>query len=502
MCSYNEINGIPACANIELLTDIARNTWNFTGYIVGDCGAVGNIYSAHHFTNSIEEAVALSKLSGTDWDCGGNSAWYRSAISKGIMSESQLDVALSRFLTVQMELGVFDDPYKVSYKSLGMSDIDTPEHRKLAREASRQDVILLENKNNILPLKITTSTVLAIIGPNANNSANLLGDYSPVPTYTITPLQAFSERVSSNNLKFSEGCKDAHCTDTSGFAEAVSIAQKADVAILFLGTDTSIEAEGTDRADITLPGNQENLAKLIVQTKVPTIIVYISGAALSSPWISSNAQALLQVFFPGQEGGHGIVDVLTGVYNPAGRLPVTIYSSISQVPPMTDYNMSATVSTFGRTYKYFTAEPLYPFGFGRSFTQFQYSDLKLSSVSVTPCQSLTISINVQNIGDTDGSEVVQIYAKNTITSVPVPLIELSGFERVFLKSKENVTLSFTLSPRQMSVVREFDYQRVIEPVKQFLVYAGGCQPNQKLCSSNVLQSQFSIIGNVVPLSQC
>jgi len=272
--------------------------------------------------------------------------------------------------------------------------------------------------------------------------------------------------------------------------------KKSDVVIVCVGLDTQIEAEGLDRVDLQLPGQQEAMIQAIHGTGTPTIVVLINAGALAINWSKDNVEAILEAGYGGEYAGTAIADVLFGHYNPAGRLPTTWPKSVHDLPNYVSYDMQ------GRTYRYFTGEPLYPFGYGLSYSSFQYDHLQIGNNVIKPCEYLEIQLQVLNTGKISGDEVIQIYLSHLNASVPVPNLQLSGVTRILLDQGQMKNISFTLEPSQMTVISEYDFQEVIEP-GFFILYAGGQQPNQKTkVPSNVLSTKFQIIGNETPLSQC
>jgi beta-glucosidase len=364
----------------------------------------------------------------------------------------------------------------------------------LALRAAHESIVLLKNADNFLPLAKDPKTI-AIIGPNADNEKVLWGNYNGVPSKTITPLEGIRAAVSpQTEVLYARGCSVLR-QDTSGYAEAIAAAARADVVIFVGGLSQAIEGEegqqegvtgGTsqgDRTDIDLPTVQENLLKEIYATGKPVVLVLIGGSAVAVNWADEHLPAILDAWYPGQAGGKAIADVLFGDYNPAGRLPVTFYHSVADIPPFEDYDMQ------GRTYRYFRGKPLYAFGHGLSYTTFAYSNLRLNPQSIRPGGSTTVQVEVQNTGTRAGDEVVQLYITHKTAAIPVPIHSLQGFERLHLGSGETKTVTFTLQSNQLAIVNDAG-QRVIEP-GTILVYVGGGQPEAKNLSGGI-ESSLSI----------
>jgi beta-glucosidase len=638
MCSYNRINGEPACANTHLLGDLLRGEWGFTGYVVSDCGAIDDIFRRHNFTKTPEEASAVAVKRGTDLECGDVYRALVSAVKLGQISEGEIDTAVKRLFEARFRLGMFDPPELVKYARIPFSENDSPAHRQLALEAARESVVLLKNEKNTLPLRKDLKSV-AVIGPNADDAQVLLGNYNGQPSRSTTPLAGIRRKVSprtkvlyaqgtplmevsgvpvpasalrdlkaeffanrklegapvltrdekavdfdwgmsnpapgvsaddfsarwtgkliphvsgkyrlgataddglrvyldgklivedwtehapttrtgevtleagrSYDLKFEyfEGRIGAVAklvwqppalqTTGSPYADALDAAKQADVVVLVLGISAQLEGEemnvtepgfaGGDRTNINLPARQEGLLKAIAATGKPVVLVLMSGSALAVNWADAHVPAIVQAWYPGEEGGTALADVLFGDYSPAGRLPVTFYKSVEQLPPFESYAME------GRTYRFFKGQPLYPFGHGLSYTRFIYSGLNVSSPRASPTQSVTVSATVENAGRVEGDEVVQLYVTDVGASARVPVRSLAGVERVRLKPGEKRVVSFTIEPRQLAIIRD-DGRAFIEP-GEFRVSVGGKQPGFKgtadAATTSYVEGRFRVIG--------
>lgn len=508
MCAYNRTNGEPCCANRTLMSDILRKEWGFNGYVVSDCGAITDIWKGHSFAGSEAEASALAVKAGTDLACGGEYSSLLDAVKKGLISEAEIDVALKRLMTARFRLGMFDPPEMVPYARIPFSENDTPAHRALSLKAAHESIVLLKNESNTLPLKKNLKTI-AVIGPNADASEVLLGNYNGKPSKSVTPLGGVKNAVGADTkVLYAQGTTlSGDPAGSEQIEEAVNVARQADVVVVVLGISAALEGEemnvktegfrGGDRTDIGLPKGQEALLRAINATGKPVVLVLLNGSALGVNWANDHVPAILEAWYPGEEGGTAIADVLFGKYNPGGRLPVTFYKSVDQLPPFTDYGMR------GRTYRYFAGEPLYPFGFGLSYTKFKYSNLKLNRNNVKAGDNVTITTEVQNVGDVAGDEVAQLYITDSAASVPVPIRSLAGVKRLFLRPKERQSISFTLTPRQMSII-DNSGRRVIEP-GEFLVSIGGRQPGFKgragTETTDVLSSRFLVSGKVTEIAE-
>jgi len=495
MCAYNRTNDEPCCANKRLMTDILRGEWGFNGYVVSDCGAIRDIWEGHKFAKSEAEASALAVRAGTDLTCGGEYKSLIQAVKQGLITEAEIDTALKRLMTARFRLGMFDPPEMVPYARIPFSQNDTPEHRALALQSARESIVLLKNANRTLPLRKDLKSI-AVIGPNADAPEVLWGNYNGKPSRLITPLAGIKNAVSPNTkVVYAPGSTIAGESPQAQqmIADAVKATKEADASILVLGLSARLEGEemkvevpgfhGGDRTDLSLPQSQEALLKAVVATGKPVVVVLLSGSALAVNWANDNAPAILQAWYPGGEGGTAIADVLFGDYNPAGRLPVTFYKSVDQLPPFTDYSMQ------GRTYRYFKGEPLYPFGYGLSYTRFAYSNLRVDSVKAG--DPVKVTVDVTNAGERAGDEVVQLYLTDVAASAPVPIRTLVGFERITLRSREKRAMTFTITPRQMSLIDNND-KRVIEP-GEFVVSVGGGQQG--------LRGRFIVSGKLIELAE-
>ena len=480
MGAYNRVYGQPACASTLLLEDILRKEWGFEGYVVSDCGAIHDIHANHKVVDSPEAAAALAVGNGCDLNCG---AVYKSlliALEQGLIDDATVDKAVKRLFTARFRLGMFDPPERVPWTQIPMAVNDSAQHRALALKMAQESIVLLKNAGGFLPLDKTLKKI-AVVGPNVDDPVVLLGNYNGFPSSSVTPLAGIQARVgASTEVIFAQGC-GIRSQDTTGFDEAVAAAQGADVAIAVMGLSQLVEGEEGqvegvaggerstgDRTQISLPGVQEELLKALAATGTPLVVVLLNGSAVAVNWAEENAAAIVELWYPGEEGGTALADVLFGNYNPAGRLPVTFYTSVDQLPPFRDYDME------GHTYRFFRDKPLYPFGFGLSYTTFGYSDLTMSAASLAQGQSLEVSVTVTNTGDVAGDEVVQCYVADPDASVPVPVRQLVGFDRIHLVPGETQRVIFTVAPKQMSLFLDGG-RRVVEP-GAFELFVGGGQP--------------------------
>ncbi len=498
MGAYNRTNGEPCCASKRLLMEILRGEWGFEGYVVSDCGAIADIYQHHKVVGTAEEAAALAVNNGCELNCGEVYHALVSSVKQGLISEERIDQALRLLFTARFRLGMFDPPEMVPYAQIPYEVNDCEEHRELAREAARQSIVLLKNDGNLLPLGNGVKSI-AVIGPNADDHDVLLGNYSGTPSVDVTALAGIRSRAPRGcEVRYAKGCEISG-DGRSGFGEAVRIAERAEVAIVVLGLHPRLEGEegdaadsqaGGDRVEIGLPGVQEELLKALYDTGTPVVVVLMGGSAVAVNWAQENVPAMLTAWYPGEEAGTAIAEVLFGDCNPAGRLPVTFYRSLSQLPPFRDYRMA------GRTYRYLREEPLYPFGYGLSYTQFRYGEVGVSAERVEAGGEMEVSAEVENVGERAGDEVVQLYVSDAAASAPVPIRQLAGFRRVSLAPGEKEAVRFRLTPTQMSLIDD-EGRRVVEP-GEFEVAVGGGQPGARgmVDGESSVSGRFEVVGEV------
>ena len=623
MCAYNRVNGEPACANSFLLEHTLRSAWKFDGYVVGDCDAVDEIFSEHHFTESIEETAALSLQRGADNECidsyskaADNSDYkkYLDAVAKGRLTEEQIDVSVKRLLRARFRMGMFDPPKLVKYAQIPESEIASDAHRELALQVARESMVLLRN-NGVLPLRANTRKIV-VVGPLADSEHVLEGNYNGTPRSTTTVLQGIRKQFGSAQVTYAEGTnflrqetlvpgemyssedgqpglmgeyypnkefqgtpivrrRDAYInleplphsqlsltqppglTDFSvrwtGFltprrsgtyrffttahtnqlwldgklvvgdlaaegsapepainlegghryalrlesvvqddggaqlfwlplisdpvSTAVQKAANADVLVAVVGITSQLEGEelhvkvpgfsGGDRTSLDLPKEEEDLLKSLKATGKPLVVVLMNGSALSVNWAEKNADAILESWYAGEEGGTAVAETLSGAYNPAGRLPVTFYKGVEQLPNFDDYSME------NRTYRYFKGQPLYPFGYGLSYSRFQYANLALSTTEVRPGEGLGVEVDVSNTSDRDGDEVVEVYLSGPKLR-GAPIRALAGFTRIHVVKGKTRRVHIDLAPRDLSAVNEDGVR--ITAAGDYRLSLGGGQP--------------------------
>lgn len=637
MCAYNRLEGLPCCGN-TYLSDLLRNEWGFDGYIVSDCWAVNDFFrqDAHEVVNSKSEAAAMSVQAGTDLNCGNSYPALVEAVEKGYITEEEIDVSVKRLFLARMKLGMFDPDEIVPFSKIPFDVVDSDLHKELALEAAQKSLVLLKNENSLLPFSKGVKNV-AVIGPNANSTDVLLGNYNGFPSNPITAFQGILDKLPGTDVKYAQGChlaeglpllkaipSDVLYTDTSltqnglngeyynnisfegipvltrvdktvdfewwddgpgkpingnafstrwngiispkttgkyaiggeGFShfklwidgeeiityesehhphkqyeflsleagktykikieyiqnntnyalirllwdvpnqnlknEALSLAKDADLVIMCMGLSPMLEGEemkvkvdgfeGGDRISIDLPAIQTNLIKAVYQLGKPMVLVLMNGSAVAFNWEAENVPAIIEAWYPGQSGGKAIADIIFGDYNPAGRLPVTFYKSVDQIPPFEDYDMQ------GKTYRYFHDKPLYPFGYGLSYSTFKYSNLIVPDTLIAG-QNLDVSVVVSNTSKITGDEVVQLYISHPQSIHKVAFRSLKGFQRISLEPGEQKTINFSVDPSDLAVLDD-DFNYLLEN-GLLEISIGGKQPDER-----AIQKKEVVIGTI------
>ena len=641
MCAYNRLNGEPACSSPTLLKNILREDWQFDGFVVSDCGAIEDIHKHHKVTKTEAQSAAVSVQAGTDLNCGKMYKNLPAAVSEGLITEAEINVALKRLLTARMQLGMFDAPETVKYANIPYAVVDSDQHQALALKAAQQSIVLLKNDNHTLPLKKDLNSI-AVIGPNADQWLTLLGNYNGVPSSPITPLTGIQNAVSSaTSVKYAQGSELAdgipmfytipskafshnyqsglkvdffnqadvagkplfsstqslvdinwqdkapredmdddnfavrwsgqltpeitgayklgvrstcntnvflngekvvhtayHFRDEYGdprhknsdwinleagkqynievtaketYADAsvqlvwaapknnlkekaLALAKNSDAIVLVMGLTPQMEGEemdvdvegfrGGDRTKISLPKPQQELIKAIASLNKPTVLVALNGSALAINWAQEHIPAIIEAWYPGQAAGTAIANVLFGDYNPAGRLPITFYKTVDDLPAFENYTMN------NQTYRYFKGEVLYPFGYGLSYSQFKYSDLSIPT-TLKPESNIELSLNAENISDLAGEEVVQVYLSRKNKEEHESIRNLAAFTRINLKPHTPQNISLSIPKEAFSIIN--DNGERIYPEGEFTLSIGGGQPDQtRNPSSNILTKTLKI----------
>lgn len=477
MPSYNEIDGVPSHANKWLLEKVLRQEWGFQGNVVSDYYAIPQMQDLHHVAASKAEAAKLAIEAGVDIELPDPDSYPMlvQLVKDGVVSEAVVDKAVSRNLRAKFLLGLFENPYVDPDRAVKVTN--SPVHRELAAEAARRSITLLKNENNLLPLDRNALKSIAVIGPNADRAH--LGGYSDNPGRGISVLQGITDKVAGKiKVTYAEGCKitkeggdwwadTSHLSDSVEddklIARAVEVARAADVSVLVLGGNEDTNKEGWadnhlgDRDSLDLVGRQNDLVKAVLETGKPAIVLLINSGPLSVNYIAEKVPAILEGFYLGQETGVGVADVLFGDFNPGGKLPVTFPRSVGQLPSY--YNRKPTAR---RGYLFTSKEPLFPFGFGLSYTTFDYTNLNISPARIGPAGRTTVTVTVTNTGKRAGDEIVQLYIRDLVSSVTRPVMELKDFKRISLAPGESKTVEFVITPDRLSFL-DLNMKSVVEP---------------------------------------
>jgi len=493
MGAYNRTNSEPCCASKTLIQDILRTQWQFEGYFVSDCGALADICINHHYTETKPEAAALALKNGCNLNCGDTYVYLMEAYEQDLITEEDVDAAAIKLFEIRHLLGEFEEDRP--FADIPFEKLDCEEHRSLNLQAAEECMVLLKN-DNYLPLDADAAHNIAVIGPNAMSIVALEGNYNGIASEYITVADGIRRVFQNSRVRVAQGShlwKDT-LNDCNGFAnmisEGIAYAKNADTTILCLGLDRQIEGEETgmkneffdngDKLQLRLPKAQMDLAEAICDVCENVIVVVLAGSAVDlGPKLNAHAKAIIHGWYPGAVGGLAAARLIAGQYSPSGRLPVTFYSSIDDLPEYTDYAMA------GRTYRYFEKEPLYPFGYGLSYTSFRYADLQLVTETDDTCE---ISFTLENTGTVTGSEKVQIYASYTDSRTVTPLRQLCGLKTVTLAPGEKSTVSVSVQKYWLKAVLE-DGTRVA-PDGRIVLTAGGHQPDSRscaLCTDNLVE---------------
>jgi len=488
MGAYNRTLGEPCNASQLLLDEILRGEWGFQGHVVSDCGALTDIHLNHKYTKDAAETVALA----LDIGCDQVYDEIPEALARGLITEADVDRALARTLTTRFKLGMFDPEESVPFASIGLDVVACDAHRQLAYRAAVESVVLLKNKDAILPIKPSTRRIL-VTGPTATSLEALLGNYYGFNNQMTTLLEGITGRIPEGIVMEYHSGALLNQPRAIEHSWAPVMAQASDVSIVCVGLTPHFEGEegeslltplNGDRADISLPASQIAFIKELAVHGAKIVLVVTGGSPIALGEVLEYVDAAVFVWYPGMEGGRAVADVLFGDTSPAGRLPLTFPESLEQLPPFDDYNMA------GRTYRYMTADPLYPFGFGLSYTTFAYSDLQLDAPTAA---GFDARVTVTNTGGVAADEVVQFYVSALESAVPAPLAQLVGFQRVHLEPGQSLVVNTTLKPEMLMLFDE-EGRQVPHPGR-FRLTAGGCSPSKRavaLGASEPLTAEFEI----------
>ena len=497
MGAYNRTNGEPCCGSKTLLKDILRDEYGFKGHVVSDCWAIKDFHTGHMVTSDEVESVSLAMNNGCDLNCGDLFVYLKDAVEQGMVKEERLDEALVNLFTTRMKLGMFDGE-KTAFDNITMAEVDSKAHRKLNLDTSAKTLVLLKN-DGILPLDKSKIRTVGVIGPNADSRRALVGNYEGTASRYVTVLEGLEDYLGDDvDFRYSEGChlvKDRLSGLSTGddrISEVKSVCEDSDVIFVVLGLDAGVEGEegdagnefaSGDKIDLKLPGLQQEVLDVAISSGKPVILLLLAGSALAVD--DSGINAVIQCWYPGAMGGRAIAETVFGDRNFEGKLPVTFYRTTAELPDFTDYSMK------GRTYRYMTGEALYPFGYGLSYTSFEYSNVKADK-TVADDDGITIDMDVTNKGNMDGRETVQVYVKvNGVENAPN--YQLKGFKKVAVKAGGTEHVSITLSKDSFGL---FDTDgKFVIPSGKAIVYVGGQQPDarsEQLLGRKVTRMEITI----------
>ncbi|MFT3868717.1 MAG: glycoside hydrolase family 3 N-terminal domain-containing protein [Nibricoccus sp.] len=479
MGAYNRVYGEPACGSRKLLGEILRDQWDFKGHVVSDCGAIDDFHHHHGVTKNAAESAALAVKNGCDLNCGCTYNDLTVAVREKLISESDIDVSLKRLLTTKFKLGLFDPAERVSFTSIPASVVECPEHRALARQAAVESIVLLKNSADVLPLRPDVASLL-VVGPTAANIGALLGNYYGVSANLVTIMQGIVERAApASRVKYRPGCPISQ-PGAPGVNYTFPAAAGSEVVVAVMGLDHTLEGEegdavassvGGDRPMIELPENQRIFLKELRKHSKKLILVITGGSALAIPEEFDYCDAVLQVWYPGCEGGRAVADVLFGDASPSGKMPLTVPRSTADLPTFNDYSMA------GRTYRFAEREPLFPFGFGLGYGKVRFEQLELGADTLKAGDSLKVHLKVQNVGNRPALETVQCYLQAPRTIAGAPYASLIDFKKVSLKAGGSAEVEFNLAAEAFKQVDE-QGNRVWLPGRYTLV-VGAASPGAR-----------------------
>ncbi|HLP16739.1 MAG TPA: glycoside hydrolase family 3 N-terminal domain-containing protein [Bacteroidota bacterium] len=490
MCSFNEINGVPSSVNRWLLTDLLKKEWKFDGFVVSDWGSIRECID-HRIAPTLEGVGRKAIAAGLDMDMESNAyALLPRMIAEGSVSAAAVDESVRRVLRLKFALGLFDDPYRGCSIEREKKEILSAENRAIARDVARKSIVLLKNEQHVLPLDAKHDQSIAVIGPLGADKDNLLGMWSGLGAAedVVSVMDGLKSAASrGSQIAYVKGCA-IDSIDKSGFAAAVDAARNADVVILVVGESREMSGEASCRASLDLPGVQQELVEAVAAAGKPTVLVLMNGRPLSIGKAAACVSAVVETWHLGVEAGHAIADVLFGAYNPSGKLTATFPRAVGQVPIF--YNYKSTGRPFNDSTHYTTryldlsSTPLYPFGYGLSYTTFSYGTPALSSPKIRATESVTVSVDVKNSGALAGEEVVQCYLRDDYACVTRPVKELRAFQKILFQPNETKTVKFTITPEMMSMY-DLEMHKVVEP-GTFTVFVG-------TNSADCKQARFEVV---------
>jgi beta-glucosidase len=479
MCAYNRTNDEPCCANNYLIKDVLRGKWNFQGHVVSDCWALVDFFKGHKVCENAEQAAAMALKAGVNLNCGSVFPFLVDAAKQGLVTEEEINQSLSVLLKTRFKLGLFDPQGSNPYDKIPVDVIDSEKHRALAREVAQKSMVLLKN-NNVLPLKNNLSKYY-VTGPNATSIECLLGNYHGVNGRMVTFMEGIVAAVETGSqVQYRPGIL-LNQPNTNPIDYVMGDAIHSDATIVVLGINSYLEGEegesllspyAGDRLEYNLPANQvEFLKKIALGNNNPVIAVITGGSPMNLSEIHQYADAVILAWYPGEEGGTALADILFGKVSPSGKLPITFPKSFDQLPSYEDYSMK------GRTYRYMEQEPLYPFGFGLTYSTFEFSKPEISSNQITTKSRVEISTKISNTGKFESDEVVQLYVTKVDTNIETPLFSLKGMKRIHLKPGESGNLKFDIEPAKLETVNS-EGNSILEKGK-YKIYLGTSLPTQR-----------------------
>lgn len=484
MGAYNRTNGEPCCGSKRLLKDILREEWGFQGHVVSDCWAIRDFYEGHNVADGPLEAVAMAMNNGCDLNCGNLFSYLEEAVKKGMVSEERIDEALVNLFSARMKLGLMEKNENNPFDKISFLEADSQKMQELNLKAALKSMVLLKNENQILPLQKEKLHTIGVIGPNANNRKALVGNYEGTASRYETVLQGIQDFVGNAvRILYSDGChlyKDKVenlSVRNDRIAEVKGVCEHSDIIICCLGLDSGLEGEDGDQSnqyasgdkkDLNLPGLQNEVLKAAVESGKPVILVLLSGSSLSIQYAQEHAAAILYGGYPGAQGGTAIAKILFGENSPEGKLPITFYSTVEELPEFTDYSMK------NRTYRYMKNKALYPFGYGLTYSSFSLEGTGVQTDKITE-SGIEIETTISNHGDYDAAEVIQVYVKSEMPDTPNP--QLKAFKKIFLKKGEKKKVCLHLPVEAFSLCDENGKRNVSEG--EYSVYIGMQQPDER-----------------------
>lgn len=490
MGAYNRTNGEPCCGSKTLLQDILRDEWGFLGHVVSDCWAIKDFHENHKVTSGPVESVAMAMNNGCDLNCGNIFIYLEQAVKDGLVSEARLDEAVANLLVTRMKLGLFEEADQQPFQQISFAELDSQSHKDLNRKAARAALVLLKNKDQILPLQKDQIKNIGVIGPNANNRKALVGNYEGTASEYVTVLEGIQEAAGDQaRVFFSEGChlfKDRSSglgQENDRISEVKAVCEHSDVIIACMGLDPGLEGEegdqgnefaSGDKPDINLPGLQEEVLNTIKESGKPLILVVLSGSALALDWAAEHADGVIQGWYPGAQGGRAVADLIFGAYSPEGKLPLTFYSKKNTLPEFTDYSMK------NRTYRYIEETPLYPFGYGLSYTDIRVDDVSTKDTEVTADGTVEITASVVNHGSWASHDTVQLYIR--CGREGTPNYSLKGIQKVRLNPGETTEVSLRLQAGDFGLYDE--EARLMLYRGDYQVFVGTSQPDERSIELN------------------